>query len=80
VQAIQELGLGSKIKVFGIMNPTPEKLKMLQDPQNALQSLIDESPTKAGKGATERILQVLKRKNLEYEYHLIPHKLLENSN
>ncbi|MEI6442856.1 MAG: pentapeptide repeat-containing protein [Nostocales cyanobacterium ELA583] len=80
VQAIQELGLGSKIKVFGIMDPTPEKLKMLQDPQNALQSLIDESPTKAGKGATERILQVLKRKNLEYEYHLIPHKLLENSN
>jgi ABC-type sugar transport system substrate-binding protein len=79
VQAIQQLGLGTKIKVFGMMDLTPEKAKMLQDPQNPLQSIIDQSPTQAGKEATERILQVLRREKLEYEYHSIPHKLMSNS-
>lgn len=80
IQAIQQLGLGNKIKVFGIMDLTPEKAKMLADPTNPLQSIIDQSPTEAGKKATERILQVIKREDLEYQYHLVPHRLISNSN
>jgi uncharacterized protein YjbI with pentapeptide repeats/ABC-type sugar transport system substrate-binding protein len=80
VKAIQALGLGSKIKVFGIMDLTPEKVKMLQDPLNPLQSIVDQSPREAGREAAKRILRVLKRENLEYEYHLIPHKTLSNTN
>jgi uncharacterized protein YjbI with pentapeptide repeats/ABC-type sugar transport system substrate-binding protein len=80
IQAIQELGLGNKIKVFGMMDLTPEKAKMLADPTNPLQSIIDQSPTEAGKKATERILQVINRENLEYQYQLIPHRLMSNSN
>ena len=80
VQAIQELGLGNKIKVFGIMDWTPERAKMLADPTNPLQSIIDQSPIEAGKKATERILQVIRRENLEYQYQLIPHRLMSNSN
>jgi ABC-type sugar transport system substrate-binding protein len=80
IQAIQQLGLGSKIKIFGIMDLTPEKAKMLADPTNPLQSIIDQSPTEAGKKAAERILQVIKREDLEYQYHLIPHRLMSNSN
>jgi uncharacterized protein YjbI with pentapeptide repeats/ABC-type sugar transport system substrate-binding protein len=80
IQAIQQLGLNSKIKVFGIMDLTPEKAKMLADPTNPLQSIIDQSPTEAGKKAAERILQVINRENLEYQYQLIPYRLMSNSN
>jgi uncharacterized protein YjbI with pentapeptide repeats/ABC-type sugar transport system substrate-binding protein len=80
IQAIQELGLGSKVKVFGIMDMSPAKVKLLADPTNPLQSIIDQSPTEAGKKATERILQVIRRENLDYEHQIIPHRLMSNSN
>ncbi|MBD2136570.1 pentapeptide repeat-containing protein [Anabaena sp. FACHB-1237] len=79
VTAVQELGLGRKVKVFGIMDLTAQKAKMLADPNNPLQSIIDQSPKIAGKKAAERVLEVFCRENIGYQYYLIPHRLLNNS-
>ena len=75
VTVVQQLNLADQIQVFGILDLTPAKAQMLVDPMNPLNSIVDQSPQKAGELAAQRSLEVLKGENLTYQYVSIPHKI-----
>jgi len=75
VSVLQELGR-SDVMVFGILDLTPTKAQMLLDPQNPLQSIVDQNPIEVGVLATERALTVLRSQDLDYHYTVVPYRVL----
>ncbi|HBB33943.1 MAG TPA: LacI family transcriptional regulator [Cyanobacteria bacterium UBA8803] len=79
VQAVQELGLGGKVFVFGILDLTPDQAQMLLEPKAVLQSIIDQSGQKIGYEATKTSLAVLNGQLSDYQFHLVPHRAIAPS-
>ncbi|HLO48661.1 MAG TPA: pentapeptide repeat-containing protein [Kamptonema sp.] len=77
LQAVKELGLEKKVQVFGTVPLTRQLANMLLDPNQALQSIIDESPTDAGYKTTKHGIDVIEGKtSREYQRLVYPHRLL----
>lgn len=76
IQAVQELQLKDKILIYGIFDFSRDKVKLLLDPQEPLQLLVDENPKKSAEDATKVGISILNGKVTGYEYHLVPHRLL----
>jgi uncharacterized protein YjbI with pentapeptide repeats/DNA-binding LacI/PurR family transcriptional regulator len=76
IRAVQELGLQNQVLVYGIVDLTSAKAKMLLDPHHPLQSIVDENPQRVGREATEAAIAILNGSAIEYQYNLIPHRLL----
>ncbi len=76
IQAVEELGLKDKILIYGILDLTRDKAKMLLNPKEPLQLLVDENPQKAAEEATKAGISILNGAVTGYEYHLLPHRLL----
>ena len=80
IQAVKELGLEKKVQVFGNVPLTRKLVNMLLDPNEPLQSIIDESPTDAGYRTTQHGINVIEGKtSREYQHLVYPHRLLTQS-
>jgi len=80
MKAVQALHLSDKVMVYGIEDLTHEKAIMLLDPQNPLQSIVDEQPQKTGRDAAETAIEILKGAPIDYQRNIIPHRLLGQYN
>ncbi|OCR01722.1 hypothetical protein BCD67_13965 [Oscillatoriales cyanobacterium USR001] len=77
IQAVKELGLEKKVQVFGNVPVTRKLVNMLLDPNEPLQSIIDESPTDAGYRTIKHGIDVIEGKtSREYQHLIYPHRLL----
>jgi len=76
VQAVQELGLSDRIKIYGIVNLTPAKVGMLLDANDPLESIVDEHPQQVGAKAVAAAISILNGGTVEYKRNLIPHRVL----
>ena len=76
VQAVEELGLNQKVMVFGILDLTPEKAQMLLDPNNPLQSIVNQQPVLVGQKAAQTAIAAIQTNSFTYQYNLIPHQVL----
>ena len=76
-KAVKELGLEKKVSVFGIIPLTRSSAKMLLDPNQPLQSIMDEAPSDEAYQAIAHAINVIERKiSSEYKYIEFPHQLL----
>ena len=80
IQAVTELKLQNKVKVFGILDFSMEKANKLFDDNSPLQLIIDQSRTQVGYEAVKRTIDVLRGKcsGVDYEPITIKHRLLTN--
>lgn len=76
VQAVNELGLQNRVKVYGVTDLTPEKAKLLLDPNAVLDSIVDEHPQEVGAQAAATAVAILQGNPTEYQRHTIPHRVL----
>jgi uncharacterized protein YjbI with pentapeptide repeats/ABC-type sugar transport system substrate-binding protein len=77
LEAVKELGLEKKVQVFGNVPVTHKLVNILLDPNEPLQSIIDESPTDAGYRTTKHGIDVIEGKtSREYQHLVYPHRLL----
>ena len=77
VQAVEDLKLGNKVSVFGIIPLTRMWANALLSPNHPLQSIVDESPAYVGYKATLHGIGVLQGKtSREYLYTAYQHRLL----
>jgi len=77
LKAVKELGLEKKVSVFGIVPLTRRLANMLLDPNQPLQSIVDEAPSYAANEAVEQAIGVIERKvSREYKYIVFQHRLL----
>jgi uncharacterized protein YjbI with pentapeptide repeats/ABC-type sugar transport system substrate-binding protein len=77
LQAVKELGLEKKINVYGIVPLTLKFANMLLDPNQPLQSIVDESPSYEAHEAAAHAISVIERKiSMEYKYVVFQHQLL----
>lgn len=76
VAAVEDLGLQAKVKVFGILDLSKDKARMLLDPNSPLQSIIDQAGVKIGYKAVHTAVEVLRHKKTQYTEYPIDHRLL----
>ncbi|MEM9507048.1 MAG: pentapeptide repeat-containing protein [Cyanobacteria bacterium P01_E01_bin.35] len=78
LKAVEELDIGDRVAVFGILDLSQEQSTRLLDTANPLQSIIDQSGVQTGKQAAERAIAVLRGKvpGEVYEEHVVEHRLL----
>jgi uncharacterized protein YjbI with pentapeptide repeats/ABC-type sugar transport system substrate-binding protein len=77
LKAVDELGLKKKVDVFGIVPLTRRLANKLLDPNESLQSIMDEAPSYAAHEATEHGIAVIERKvPSEYKHIVFKHRLL----
>lgn len=76
VAAVEELGLQNKVKVFGILDLSKDKARMLLDPTSPLQSIIDQAGVRIGSKAVHAAVAVLRHQQTNYIKYPITHRLL----
>lgn len=77
LKAVKDLGLEKQVNVFGIIPLTRRSAKMLLDPNQPLQSIMDEAPSNQAYQAIAHAIKVIERKiPSEYKYIEFPHQLL----
>lgn len=76
VAAVEELGWQEKVKVFGILDLSKDKARMLLDPNSPLQSIIDQAGVKIGYKAVHAAVEVLRHQKTQYTEYPIEHRLL----
>lgn len=76
VTAVEDLGLQAKVKVFGILDLSKDKARMLLDPNSPLQSIIDQVGVKIGYKAVHTAVEVLRHQKTQYTEYPIDHRLL----
>ncbi len=76
VAAVEELGLQQKVKVFGILDLSKDKARMLLDPSSPLQSIIDQAGVRIGYKAVHAAVAVLRNQKTDYVEYPIAHRLL----
>lgn len=76
VVAVEELGLQQKVKVFGILDLSKDKARMLLDPSSPLQSIIDQAGVRIGYKAVHAAVAVLRNQKTDYVEYPIAHRLL----
>ncbi|MDP5017507.1 substrate-binding domain-containing protein [Anabaena sp. UHCC 0187] len=77
LQAVRELGLKKKVTVYGIVPLTRKLANMLLDPNQPLQSIVDEAPSYAAEEAGKHAISVIEGKiSKEYKHIVFQHRLL----
>jgi len=78
IKAVEDLDLGEKVAVFGILDLSQDWAEDLLDSTNPLQSIIDQSGVQTGQKATQRAIAVLRGEvpGEVYEEHIVEHRLL----
>lgn len=76
VAAVEELKLQQKVKVFGILDLSKDKARMLLDPKSPLQSIIDQAGVRIGFKAVQAAVEVLRHQKTNYIEYPIDHRLL----
>jgi uncharacterized protein YjbI with pentapeptide repeats/ABC-type sugar transport system substrate-binding protein len=77
LQAVRELGLRKKVTVYGIVPLTRKLANMLLDPNQPLQSIVDEAPSYAANEAAKHAINVIEGKiSREYKHIVFQHRLL----
>jgi ABC-type sugar transport system substrate-binding protein len=77
LEAVKTLKLEDKVAVFGILDLSQRKAKMLLDPTSPLQSMIDQSGVEIGQKAVEQAITLLRREApIKYKVYPIQHRLL----
>lgn len=80
IQAVKELGLSQKVKVFGIVSLTRSWANQLLNPQEPLQVIADRSPKIVGYSAAQQAIQLLEDKvSKDYQHKSFPHRLFSQS-
>lgn len=80
LDAVKESKLENKVYVFGIVPLTRRLANMLLDPNEPLQSIIDESPAYVGYKGTQHALEIIQGKaSKEYDRITYQHRLLTQS-
>ena len=78
VTAVAESGLIRKVKVFGIVDLSRNKAKMLLDPNSPLELMIDQSGLQIGYDAVKTTISVLRQEigGVDYKVYPVKHRLL----
>jgi uncharacterized protein YjbI with pentapeptide repeats/ABC-type sugar transport system substrate-binding protein len=76
VQAVEELGLQGKVFVFSISNLTRDNANKLVNPNNPLESVIDQSGQQVGYQTLKNAISVLNGNVTPYQFYLVKHHLL----
>ncbi len=78
IEAVTQLGLENKVKVFGILDLSMDKADMLFDSKSPLQLIIDQYGLRVGYEAVKTTIDVLRRERSGADYDIIPikHRLL----
>ncbi|MEM1169058.1 MAG: pentapeptide repeat-containing protein [Cyanobacteria bacterium P01_H01_bin.35] len=78
VAAVKQSDLNNQVKIFGILDLSKDKAKLLLDPQSPLELIIDQSGTQVGYNAVKTIISVLrkKRSGADYQVYSVDHRLL----
>ncbi|MFB2896197.1 pentapeptide repeat-containing protein [Aerosakkonemataceae cyanobacterium BLCC-F50] len=80
IQAVKELGLSQKVKVFGIVPLTRDFANQLLNPKEPLQSIVDESHSAEGYQAAAHAIAVIEGKvSRVYQYQSFPYRLFTQS-
>ncbi|MDJ0677795.1 MAG: pentapeptide repeat-containing protein [Calothrix sp. MO_167.B42] len=78
IEAVTQLGVENKVKVFGILDLSMDKADMLFDSNSPLQLIIDQYGLRVGYKAVKTTIDVLRRERSGADYDIIPikHRLL----
>ena len=78
VTAVAESDLIRKVKVFGIVDLSRNKAKMLLDPNSPLELMIDQSGLQIGYDAVKTTISVLRQEigGVDYKVYPVKHRLL----
>ncbi|HEY9848141.1 MAG TPA: pentapeptide repeat-containing protein [Leptolyngbyaceae cyanobacterium] len=77
LKAVKDLGLEKKVSVFGVVPLTRRLANMLIDPNQSLQSIVDEAPSYAAQELAKQAIGVIEGKvSREYKYVVFQHRLL----
>jgi cell shape-determining protein MreC len=73
---VEELGLQGKVFVFSISNLTRDNANKLVNPNNPLESVINQSGQQVGYQTLKNAISVLNRNVTPYQFYLVKHQLL----
>ncbi|MDC0833026.1 pentapeptide repeat-containing protein [Geitlerinema sp. CS-897] len=76
LKAVENLGLSDRVAVFGIFDLSRDNARRLLDPDDPLQSIIDQSGVFIGYNAVKTAEAVLRGQRLGYEFFPVEHRLL----
>ena len=78
LEAVRESGLIRRVKVFGILDLSIDKAKMLLNPNSPLELIIDQSGIDIGYKAVKQIISVLRKEGSgeDYKSYPVEHRLL----
>jgi uncharacterized protein YjbI with pentapeptide repeats/ABC-type sugar transport system substrate-binding protein len=76
VQAAEELGLSGKVFVFGMSNLDRDHASKLNDKNNPLELIIDQSGEKVGYDAVKSAISIFDGEITPYQFHLIKHRVI----
>ncbi|MBO9998091.1 MAG: pentapeptide repeat-containing protein [Cyanobacteria bacterium SID2] len=76
LRAVENLGLSDRVAVFGIFDLSQENAQRLLDPDNPLQSIVDQSGVFIGYEAVKTVEAILRHERVGYQFFPVTHRLL----